>query len=96
MKIGEVVKELRKKIVPKVTQKEFALKVGITQTYLSQIENGKKLPTIETLDKISKALGIPTPILTWKALEESDISEGKRESFKLLKGSVDNLIEQFI
>ncbi|MCP4625381.1 MAG: helix-turn-helix domain-containing protein [bacterium] len=37
---------------------ELARKVGISASYLSQIENGKRNPTIDTLKLIAAALGV--------------------------------------
>ncbi len=56
-KLGTRIRELRKK--EKVTSEKFAYENGISKGYLSDIENGKRLPTLEMLDKIAKALGVP-------------------------------------
>jgi XRE family transcriptional regulator, regulator of sulfur utilization len=50
--IGEVIKNRRKALA--LTQGELAERVGITQTYLSLIENGSKVPT---LGKLLQVLG---------------------------------------
>ena len=42
---------------------ELAKKIGISGSYLSQIENGKRNPTIETLKAIASALDIEPEIL---------------------------------
>ena len=42
---------------------ELAAKVGISGAYLSQIESGKRNPTIETLKNIAKALDVEVEIL---------------------------------
>jgi len=39
-------------------QCDFAKKVGISNTYLSDIELGRTTPSIKTLSKISKALDL--------------------------------------
>ena len=39
-------------------QSEVAEKVGITQPTYSNIENGKRNPTVKTLRKIAKVLGV--------------------------------------
>ena len=36
----------------------FATDQGISKGYLSDIENGKRLPTIDMLDRIATALGV--------------------------------------
>jgi len=42
---------------------ELAKKIGISGSYLSQIENGKRNPTIETLKNIASALDIEPEML---------------------------------
>jgi len=39
-------------------QCDFAKKIGISNTYLSDIELGRTTPSIKTLSKISKALDL--------------------------------------
>lgn len=41
-----------------IKMNELANKVGISAAYLSQIENNKRNPTVDTLKKISQELGI--------------------------------------
>jgi transcriptional regulator with XRE-family HTH domain len=52
--IGIRLKSLRK--ARRVTLDNLASQTGFTKGYLSKIENNKKLPPIETLSKIAKAL----------------------------------------
>ena len=42
-----------------LTQKELAGRLGVSQTMVSQWENGEKNFTVTTLVKISLALGLP-------------------------------------
>lgn len=42
----------------KVSQKELANRVGVSYPRISEIENGKGNPTIETLEKIAIALNV--------------------------------------
>ncbi len=43
--------------------KEVAQKAGMSSAYLSQIENNKRTPTIDTLKSIAKALDIDIDLL---------------------------------
>ncbi|WP_454059748.1 helix-turn-helix domain-containing protein [Elizabethkingia ursingii] len=72
MNLGTVIKDIRKQRGQ--TQTEFADSCGITQTYLSQIENNAKEPNLSTLKEISKNLDLPLPILFYLSLNEDDIS----------------------
>ena len=65
MDIGSVIRDIRKK--KKITQTQLAKLSQITQTYLSQIENNQKEPTIPTLKAI--------PILLFLSVENEDIPE---------------------
>lgn len=57
---------LRKKHGP--TQSAFAAKVGMDATMLSKYENGKHVPELKTLLKITEKLGLPiTALLTTKS-----------------------------
>ncbi len=41
------------------SQEELAHQSGIHRTYLSDLERGARNPTIEVVDKIAVALGVP-------------------------------------
>ena len=50
-------KQIRKRL--RVTQKEFAQTIGVSQNYLSEIENNKKTPSLHTLEQIALKLKLP-------------------------------------
>lgn len=51
--------ELRKaRLDAKMTQEQLSFAAEIDRTYVSQLENNKKSPTVEVLFRICKALGI--------------------------------------
>lgn len=54
MDIGEQIRNHRKKIG--LSQKELGKKLGVSQQHIAQYENGKRIPKLETLIKISEAL----------------------------------------
>lgn len=41
-----------------LTQRQLAKKVGVSNQYISYIENEHKMPSFKTLNKIAKALGV--------------------------------------
>ena len=96
MNVGISIRKIRKERVPQLNQKEFAERIGITQTYLSQIETGAKMPNTSVLETIAKYFEIPLPILFWYAIEESDIHDSKKEYFRFLKPTVDAMIDEFV
>ncbi len=55
-KFGEKMQKTRKE--KGVTQEELAAKLSMHRTYIGLIERGERNPTIRTLYKIAKALGV--------------------------------------
>jgi transcriptional regulator with XRE-family HTH domain len=91
MDLGSTIKNLRKQ--RKQTQHEFAGRCGITQTYLSQIENNLKEPNISILDDISKELKLPLPVLFFLSMTESDVPEQKRQDFMKLAPALKSFVD---
>ena len=58
LSIGENLKLIRKQ--KKQSQTLFAKSLGISRTYLSDLENDRKSPSIETVTKIAEKLNIST------------------------------------
>ncbi|QPB42082.1 helix-turn-helix domain-containing protein [Rodentibacter haemolyticus] len=54
--LGERVRELRK--AQGLSQEKFAFKAEIDRTYLAGIEQGKRNPSIKSLEKIIQALDV--------------------------------------
>lgn len=71
MNIGIAIKQLRKEA--NLTQGDLSSKAGITQTGISQIEYGVRIPHPSTLQSISKALNIPTAVIYITAITDADM-----------------------
>jgi transcriptional regulator with XRE-family HTH domain len=54
--VGENLKRIRKS--RGLTQEEVALRSGLTQGYINQLENGKRMFTQKSLERIAKGLNI--------------------------------------
>lgn len=93
MDLGIKIKQIRKQ--KSLTQDAFAKACGITQTYLSQIENNIKEPNLATLKKISEVLNVPLPILFFLSMDDNDVDPKKREAFKLVNPSINSLVNEF-
>lgn len=93
MKLGQTISSIRKK--KGLKQDELAERSNISQTYLSQIENDRKTPNINTLKVISNILNVPMPILFFLSLDKDDVPEVKREAFDTLFGPFESFIENF-
>ena len=89
MKIGEAIKALRKK--QGLSQEELAKSSFITQTALSQIENGAR-PSEQTLSNISKVLKIPEAMIHLLTIKEDDIPESKKILYDRLFPVIKSLI----
>jgi len=60
-KIHDALIEAR--ISKKLTQKQLASKLGITQAALSRLESGKGNPTLSFLQKVTSGLGLKLTII---------------------------------
>ena len=90
--MGEAVKLLRLK--KKIKQRELSKLCNISQTYLSQIENGKKEPTFSIIKKIGDQLCVPLPVILFMSLNEKDVPDGKKEFFIVLNPMIQKMIEK--
>ena len=63
-----VLKKLR--IEQGLTLMELSLRTGVTQSYLSRLENGKHTVSIAKLDKILNALGHELEIVPTQAIHQ--------------------------
>lgn len=54
--VGENIRRIRKE--KGLTQEAFAVKSGFTQQYLSDLERGRRNPTVVTLYELARALGV--------------------------------------
>jgi len=56
--IGKKIKKRRQYL--DLTQEELAEKVGVSRAYMGFIEQSRNVPSLETLEKIAKALKVKT------------------------------------
>lgn len=94
LEIGSLIVKLRTK--KGITQEVLAQTAGISQSYLSQIERGQKIPTIDSLQKISLALDIPFSILLFLLMDEDDIPNAKKDLFKRLSPLLKELMTEYL
>ena len=88
--MGEALRLLR--IFNGYKSAELAQKLELSQSYVSELENGKKQPTMEVLDKYAKVFGMKksTLMLFAESLEGEEIKNDKKQriaraGMKLLK-----------
>jgi len=58
MVIGERLKELREQ--KKMSQGDVEKRTGLLRCYISRVENGHTVPSVDTLEKMARALEVPT------------------------------------
>lgn len=57
MFIGERIRALRE--TKKLSQGDIEQRCGLLRSYLSRVENGHTVPSVETLEKLARALEVP-------------------------------------
>lgn len=93
MNLGIAIKSYRQE--KGIKQNTLAEKSGISQTYLSQIENNVKEPNISTLKVICDNLQIPLPVLFFLSLDVDDVKPEKRNAYNHLAPSIKSMITTF-
>ena len=85
--IGKRIKEIRKK--QKLSQEKLAKMTSMNHRSIVRLENAHTLPTLESLDKITKALNIElTSLFKTKHLQN------KKELLKGINGIAEKLSEE--
>lgn len=92
MEIGKVIKQLR--IRKGYNQSELAKLCDLSQTALSQIETGATSPHDSNLEIIAEKLGVPKPVMYFLCLDENDVPEERRESFRVFYPVIQRMIDQ--
>jgi len=66
-----------------LTQKELAAKTGLSYSFINDLENGRRKPSLESLDLIANALDTSVPELMGADAPE-DLPEDMQEALELL------------
>jgi transcriptional regulator with XRE-family HTH domain len=80
--IGDRLQSLRKQ--KQLSQGDIEERTGLLRCYISRVENGHTVPTIETLEKMARALEVPLYQLFYEGREEPLLAPLKWE--KALRG----------
>lgn len=57
MNVGDHVREMREQ--KNLSQGDVETRTGLLRTYISRVENGYTVPSMETLEKIARAFDVP-------------------------------------
>jgi transcriptional regulator with XRE-family HTH domain len=94
MDLGTILRTLREK--RNLTQMDVMRKLKVSQTYISQLENGKREPSLPMLRRFGKLYKLPPQIIQVMAMEESDVPKQNKALYVQLKPVIDDMIEQLI
>jgi len=94
MNLGSTIVQLREKKA--LNQGQLAVELGISQTYLCQIENNKKVPNMGLLETIGKVLCTPLPFLFFLSIDAEDVPERNRGHFEAIGPQIKEFITALI
>lgn len=77
MNIGQAIQLARSK--RQMTQAMLAKRAGISVSYLSMLERGRRDPPLSTLKKVASALVMPLEILFFLGAEDGELGHLNRE-----------------
>jgi transcriptional regulator with XRE-family HTH domain len=83
--IGQRIRNIRSN--KRLTLNALAERTGISKSYLSQVENAKREPSIDTLTKVAYALGVEAPFLMTgveSIVEQNTITTVRKDERKRL------------
>lgn len=85
--IGETLRLLR--IFNDYTMTEMAQKIGLSQSYLSELESGKKKPSLEIIEKYANAFEMkPSTLLLFSESLEKDEIENQDKKQRVAKAGM--------
>jgi transcriptional regulator with XRE-family HTH domain len=73
LRVAGLVKEIRR--ARHLSQRQLAGRMQVPRTYISKIENGKAIPTLNSLERLADALGVNVRQLVRDARSQRDEEE---------------------
>src|ERR1700692_3930315 len=89
MHLGQAIKFCRQQ--RDLTQPQLAERAGISPSYLSVLERGKRDPSFSMIEKIARALDVPLSLLVFIATDPSEIEGLPAELTEKLSSATMNL-----
>lgn len=90
MDIGKGLRFIR--VAAGLQQKDLAQRLGISQNYLSLLENNKAEPSLSLLRKVSDEFDIPTSFLLWEEnAVDKEVNPEIREHYERLRQLIHEL-----
>jgi transcriptional regulator with XRE-family HTH domain len=78
-----------------LSQKDLADRIKLAPSYISRIEAGERKPTIETLEKIAKKLGVPVYLIVLMSSDKTDLKGLPSDLINKLGQNLLNIILNF-
>ena len=90
MNIGKGIRFVR--LAADLRQSQMAEKLGISQNYLSLLENNKAEPSLDLLKRISKVFGVPASFILWEeAMPEQGATPEETERYTRIRDLIHQL-----
>lgn len=89
--IGKALQTIREQ--RNVSQQALAEGIGVTQTYLSLLENGKRMPSIGLIEKYEYYFKIPLGVIMWLGVSDRQVPLDKKDTFRAMKLVIDTMIQ---
>ncbi len=77
MELGKKVRELR--LARKLTLEDMAGESGLSLSYLSYLERGKRQINFKSLAKIASVLNVPVPVLVFLSASDDELEGDLKE-----------------
>lgn len=81
--LGEALRLIR--VYNDLKQNEMADRIGVSKSYLSEVEKGQKTPTLEFIQKYSREFSIPVSSIMFFAEEIPHAKMGEKVRVKVAK-----------
>lgn len=92
MNYGKAIKTIR--AAKNISQKELSKKLDLDTSYLSRIEKGERVPSVDLLENIARKLAVPFYLFTLLASDKEDLKgANKEEMAKISKALLQVLID---
>ena len=94
MNIGIAIRSIRRQLG--ITQYELADRCNISQTSISQIENGIKRPSTRTIKKVCEVLEVPESVIYILGMQETDVPDSRKSVYDMLFPSIRSMALQIV
>lgn len=94
MNLGFAIKKTREELG--ITQVQLADMADISQTFLSQIENGQRNFSMKIANNIMRQLPVPNIRIIYNSIQIEDIELMKRDKYKILKPILESVLKEII